>query len=359
MKKTLSFLLALCMVFSLAACGQQASAPAPTGGSSGAASSVEEPARSEVLTFKFGSNGSGNEDDPMGYPARKFMETVEEKTNGMIQFEFYPGGQLGSEQDMLDQVVSDTLDSAMISSSVLATVWEPLYFYSMPFAFGSIDEFWDICGIQNDDLVTAMRNVVDGSGLAHFVATFHTSPRGCQNTKHEIRCADDFIGLNFRVMSGEIYTDTFRALGASTSTIAFAELFTSLQQGVIDGEDCSAFFFKDNKYYEIEKYLTEINMIQNVAPLVFSNSAWEKLTDAEKEIIYEAAALAEEESAATITRMSGQVYQELASEGVNIVRYSDLTEEGIASFREAAFSVWDNFEDRIGSELFAFLPERT
>ena len=356
MRKTIKTIIALlllsCTLLSMTSCNSTKS-PSESNGDK---SSGQDEARTEVLTLMFGSTGSGNEDDPMGYPARKFMELVEEKTNGMIKFEFYPSSQLGSEQEMLDQIMSGTLDSAMISSSVLATVWDELYFYSMPFAFGSIDEFWAICGSENEEFVTAMKDVVDGSGLAHFISTFHTSPRGCQNTVRTIRCADDFEGLAFRVMAGEIYADTFNALGASTATITFTELFSSLQQGVVDGEDLSPFFFYDNKYYEIEKYLTEINMIQNVTPLLFSNATWDKLTDKEKEIIQEAAAEAEKESAANIKRMSADIYEKIEAQGVEVVRYEELTQEEISSFRSAALSVWDKYAERMGEDLFAFLP---
>ena len=150
MKKALAILLALALALGLAACGSSddgTASPAPGGSEK----------RTEVLTLKLGSLGSGREDDCQYYPITKFIEIVEEKTDGMIQVEYYPNGQLGGEPEMLDQVLSDSLDIGVLSANVLATVWPELYAYNLPFAFEDLEQLWDICGYESSDFYTAMR----------------------------------------------------------------------------------------------------------------------------------------------------------------------------------------------------------
>ena len=220
MKRIVATVLALTMALGLAACGGGGSStPAPGDNS-------EAPAgRTEVLTLKLGALGSGREDDCQSYPINKFIEIVEEKTNGMIKIQYFPNGQLGGEPEMLDQVLSDSLDIGVLSANVLATVWPELYAYNLPFAFDDLEQLWDICGFEAGPYYDAMKGAVDDSGLAHFMSTFSAEFRGCQNAKRPVRSPADFKGLTFRVMAGEVVTDIFQSLGASTATVTFAELY--------------------------------------------------------------------------------------------------------------------------------------
>ncbi len=221
MKKILSLALALAMMLSLAACGGGSSGTKTdsSGGNSGSE-------RTEVLTLRLGALGSGREDDIQSYPIRAFIDYVEEKTNGMIKIQYFPDGQLGQEGDMMDQVLTDDLDIGVLSANVLGTIWQEMYAYNLPFAFSTYEQLWDAIGV-NSDFVRIMRGVVDETGLAKFVTSFSAEFRGVHNNVRPLRTPSDFKGITFRVMSGQIFTDMFQALGASTATIAFSELYTA------------------------------------------------------------------------------------------------------------------------------------
>lgn len=307
--------------------------------------------RTEKLVLRLGALGSGTEHDIQSYPIKALIAEVEEKTGGMIAFEYFPGGQLGGEPEMMDQVLSGSLDVGVLSANVLATVWPQLYAYNLPFAFSDIDEFWKIAGGEAP-FASALREAVNAGGDARLVSTFSAEFRGLQNTKRAIRTTDDLKGLTLRVMAGEIFSDTFRSMGATTAAVPFAELYTGLQQGVIDGEDIGMTMFYDVKLYEVEKHLTQLNMTPTVNVLLMSARAWDKLSEEERQIIQTAAFNAEKASKAAVSERSAKYPAMIESVGVNVVLNKDLTEAEKATFTDATKSVWEKYRTIIGDDVY-------
>jgi tripartite ATP-independent transporter DctP family solute receptor len=354
LQKQLSLLVAVVLLLSLVGCGGTTSNKVNTPSSGDTSVSAGTANRTEPLTLRLGCLGSGREDDVQSYPIARFKEIVEERTDGMIQIDVFPDGQLGGEPDMMDQVLTDSLDCGVLSANVLATVWQELYVYNLPFAFSNLTEFWQVCGLENKEFIDTITNVVDSSGKAKFISSFSAEFRGCQNSKHPIRSPEDFKGLTFRVMAGEIFTDIFRALGASTATVPFGELYTSLQQGVIDGEDIGFSMFYDNKLYEVEKYATQFNITPTVNCLIFSNDAWSKLSEEERNVVYDAALEAEKYSYEIVDgTISTKYFEPMAEQGVEVIPHSDLTDEELQACRDAVQTVWDKFEPTIGETVYS------
>lgn len=355
MKKALAMLLAVALALGLTACGNSSG----DGGGGAATTPGTSEGRTEVLTLKLGALGSGREDDCEYYPITKFIEIVEEKTNGMIQIEYYPNGQLGGEPEMLDQVLSDSLDMGVISANVLATVWPELYAYNLPFAFENLEQLWEICGYEASDFFFAMRDAVNDSGLAHFISSFNAEFRGCQNTKRPIRSPKDFEGLTFRVMAGEVFTDIFQSLGASTATVTFAELYTGLQQGIVDGEDVGLSMFYDNKFYEVEHYATQFNITATVNPLILSNKAYNQLTEEELAIFEEAAKEAEVAGYNHVSEFVDHYVEVCREAGVDVITHDQLTEEEIQACVDAVTPMWEKYADIVGEDAYNALMTLT
>ena len=312
--------------------------------------------RNEPLVLRLGALGSGSEHDFMAYPIKAFMAEVEEKTSGKVSFQYFPGGQLGGEPQMLDQVLSETLDIGILSANVVATVWPQLSAYNLPFAFSNVEEFWKVAG-DDQPFAVALRDVVNASGNAHMVASFSADFRGLQNTKRPVRSPADLQGLKLRVMAGEIFSDTFQALGASTTAVSFAELYTSLQQGVIDGEDLVSSMFYDVKLYEVEKHLTQVNMTPNVNVLLMSSQAWGKLSEEEREIVEAAAFNAEKVSKETILRFEVEYPKLLEELGVNVVYSDELSDAEKKAFRDAVQPIWEKYRPIIGDEIYSLYEQ--
>ena len=307
--------------------------------------------RTEKLVLRLGALGSGTEHDIQSYPIKSLIAEVEEKTGGMITFQYFPAGQLGGEPEMMDQVLAGSLDIGVLSANVLATVWPQLYAYNLPFAFADINEFWKIAG-GDAPFAAALREAVNEGGDARLVSTFSAEFRGLQNTKRPIRSTDDLKGLTLRVMAGEIFSDMFRAMGATTAAVPFAELYTGLQQGVIDGEDIGMTMFYDVKLYEVEKHLTQLNMTPTVNVMLMSSRAWDKLSEEERQIVQTAAFNAEKASKAAVTERSVKYPDIIKGVGVNVILNSDLTDAERATFTDASKQVWEKYRPIIGDAIY-------
>ena len=335
-KKLLSLTLALVFFIGSTACG---------GTSDGTTSTADD--TGGVKTISLGSLGSGNESDALSYSCNAFAEAIEKKSGGTIKVDFFPGGQLGSENSMLDQIMTDTLDMGLISSNVIATVHPEYFVFSFPFAFPSLEDFWAVSTsdeLENmlDDLTTSCK----------FLSVGHGAFRGNQNSKRLVESLEDIQGLTFRVMSGEIYSDIYAALGAGTAAIDMSELYTSLQQGVVDGEDNAVTNVYDRRFYEVESYCTRLNMICSANIFVMSNETWNSFTPEEQGWIMEAVEEARTLNAQIVPEITEEYVGKLEEEGMTVKDYSELGEEVIAEFQTATAPIWDKYKEVVGSDAY-------
>lgn len=348
MKKIIAIVLAVAFALSFTGCGetvtsQPQSQPASLGDDTATT-------RTEPLVISLGCQGDMGYGDAVGDFYNAFSAYITEQTGGMITFESFPNGQLGSENDMLDQVMSDTLDGAFLSVNVLATVFPDLYALSLPFAFSSEDEYWAM--FEDEAFYTAVENTIEANGLVKFIGPVNAYFRGLQNVKHPITCLADMHGLKLRVMSGEIYSDIYQALGCRTATVSMGELYSALEQGVVEGEDMNFTMFSFLKYYETEKYMTELNAMIATNPLIISTRVWDQLSEEEKAIFEQAYELGEEASKKAFDEYKATFYDDLEAEGVDIVTHDELTEEAVQEFRDATAGVWDKYSEKVSSEFW-------
>lgn len=352
-RKIIALLLALTMVFALCACGTEQAAPAPATDEKQPPATSEAPAeapgRTEPLVIRWGATGNGDWQNDNQYRTNKeIMERIEAETDGMITFEYYPGSQLGDATSMFDQVLMGTLDVVTAQPNVAALVFPEFNVLVFPFAYPDMQTFFD--SLKSDELYDYFRSITGEKAV--YMGPSSASYRGMQNTVRPIRQASDLKGLKVRVQSGQIYTDIFEALGASTASISITELYSALQQGVVNAEENPPMFALSNGFHECAKYTTELNCVNSNAHNFMSAACWNKLSDAEKEIV--TAAFREEAEAAQLLAAQelDRVYEEFKAAGVEVIRNSELTAEERASFVEAELPIWEKYSANIDQGFY-------
>ena len=341
-KSLLALVLALSMALALAACGTT-----PTTDTGDEATADGE--RTEPLVISFGSCAADT--DMLSLIAYKMAELLDERSNGMLQIEYYGGSKLGNETEMLDQILTGSLDMGCISVNVCSQVWPDLGVFSLPFAFDDEQMFWDVA--YDEEFLAATKEVYESTGDVVFVGPYFVGFRDIQNSKHAIHQLSDFSDLTFRVMAGQIYTDTYNALGAATDAISFDELYTALQQHVVDGEDCTVYTAYLQGFFDVEKYETQLKMTASNNPLIIARSTWEKMTADEQELFMECYKEAEQygipQSAAYVDEYTQKAIDE---KNVEIVLRTDLSDEVMEEFRTAVQPVWDKYSQSVSSEYY-------
>lgn len=166
---------------------------------------------------------------------------------------------------------------------------------------------------------------------------------GARCLSNNVRAVDepaDMSGLKIRVMENDIYLQTFQALGANPITMSFAELFTGLQQGTVNGQDNATTITNANRFYEVQSYFTDLHHVLDVAPVMVDDAWYQSLPDDLRQIFDE-----------TLAEAIGYERQ-LTEEGVETdmeaisttCEVTLLTDEQREAFREACAPVYDWFE---------------
>jgi TRAP-type C4-dicarboxylate transport system substrate-binding protein len=152
-------------------------------------------------------------------------------------------------------------------------------------------------------------------------------------------------GLKFRIASSEIRQITFDTLNAPAIPMAFAELFTGLQQGVVDGQENPLSVIITGKFYEVQKYLSMSRHIYNTATFLVNPDFFQSLTKEQQTVIREEADLARDLMRELNDQVEKEALEELKAKGMQI------NEIDKAAFIQAVQPVWNFFREKYGSEL--------
>jgi len=230
--------------------------------------------------------GHGLDSSHSVHKAMVFMaEQVAEDSQGKIRIDIYPGQQLGSERELLELLQIGSVDITKVSSSVIEG-FDPVYkIFSVPFLFEDEEHRFKVFDGQiGRELLEAGENI-RLMGLTYYDAgtrSFYVKDR-------PIHHPDDLQGLKIRVQESPASIQMVNMLGGSATPISWGELYTALQQGIVDGAENNPPSFHLSRHYEVTNYysLNEHTAVPDI--LFISLQTWERLTDEERAIIQNAA----------------------------------------------------------------------
>ena len=213
---------------------------------SGAKTSAEATAENPmVLTLAHGLS----ETHTVHIAMTKFADTVEERTNGRIQVRILPNGQLGSENENMEQLMAGVISMTKVSAPGLATYNESYHAFGLPYIFDDTEDFYHV--MDSDQ----MQDFFLSSSDDGFVTlTYYTSGARSFYTKNKaIRTPADLKGLKIRVQDMKSQTDMMKALGGIPVAMSYGDVYTSLQTGIIDGTENNETALTTGKHGEICK----------------------------------------------------------------------------------------------------------
>lgn len=222
--------------------------------------------------------------------AEVFKSMVESGTNGSVKVEIYPNGVLGNERETMEQVRDNITQSYIASGGGIAPFFPLFSIVNIPFSItdystaykvydGSFGKY--LAGLMEQK--TGFKILVFGESGGFFQLT---------NSKRPIHSPKDMKGLKFRTMTIPIHMEFMRSLGASPTPIAWAEVYTALQTGVVDGQHNPIPIIYIGKLYEVQKYLTITNHMYTPYVWVINKDFFNSLTDEEQRVVVEAAKVA-------------------------------------------------------------------
>ena len=343
MKKMISATLAAAMLLALASCGGggTTSNPGTTSGSKSGTSDPATGARETYLTFKAGT--SYNVGTAFYSGLEEFERLVEENTQGAVQVEIFGGEALGSEGEMAEGVTMGTVDVCLVGSSSVAKLDSNFTVFSLPCLFIDNDHVDAVFAGEPGQL---FRDNIWNSNHVMMLDYWDSGFRHYSTNKCEINSPEDMKGQLIRIPDNPIQAATAAALGASTSTLGFKEVYLACSNGTVDGQEGPVFSFVDNNFEEVQKYMVLDGHIYAVMGLMMNGNVWEKLTEEDQKIVMQAAKDAGVVEKTAIRDSEASQVAELKEKGMIINENPDKE-----AWRAATASVYDQFSDTYGADL--------
>ena len=272
------------------------------------------------------------EDHAVHIQLTAFADAVREKTGGEINIEVVPNGTLGSEGAVLEQVGYGMVEMTKVSAATLgnfASEWNAL---SVPYVFNDQEHYYNV---MDGEIAKDLYLTTEDQG---FIGLFwlDSGARSFYTKDKAIRTPADLAGLKIRTMDSQMAIDMMAAMGGSATVMSYSEIYTGMQQGVIDGAENNVTALRDHgdvtKYYCFDAH-TRIPYI-----VVISTDTWNSLTEEQQQIMMECAAAASDEYKARWAAFEEEVMA--AADGVEFIRDVD-----IPAFQAACAGIYENLKN--------------
>ena len=303
MKKLLALTLALCLVFGLC------SIPAFADDSVTLVYAEVNPLEGTIV----------------GEMAKAFKEKVEELSGGNVKIDIQASGVLGSEDQILDNLLGygNITDISRISAFALTQYGcDKASLLSIPYTFVNEDHFWAFADSElaqeflnePQEIGLPLRGLCYGEeGFRHFFF------------KNEVKGLEDLKGLKIRVSSDPIMTGMVSNLGASATSVPFTELYSALNTGVVDGAEQPVSNYRSNAFQEVAPYLIQDGHTLGALQIVISDAGWAKLNEQQQEWVMEAAKYASSVCREKVGEVEAETYKQLEQDGAHVIPVEDKT----------------------------------
>jgi tripartite ATP-independent transporter DctP family solute receptor len=279
---------------------------------------------------------------PYHIGAMEFAKLVDQKTKGQLKIEIYPGGQLGKgERECIEGLQIGTIDLVATSTGPVGGFVPQMLVVDLPFLFrdnSHVDKVLD--GPIGEGLLKDLSK----AGIKG-IAFWENGFRNLTNNKHPVNKPEDVKGLKLRTMENEVHMDAFRTLGADPTPMTWGEVYTSLQQGVIDGQENPINIIRTHKIYEVNKYLALTGHVYSPALLLMNENKFKSLAPDLQKALMEAGKEAAKFERKFIRDNETKMLDELKGFGMQVT-YPDKK-----LFQKATEPTYKKYESRFGKDL--------
>ncbi|MFC0559519.1 TRAP transporter substrate-binding protein [Halalkalibacter alkalisediminis] len=291
--------------------------------------------------------------------AAEFAELLNEKSDGQINIDVFEFGQLGSEVDQVEQLQDGIVEFAIVSPGFTGGMVAEGQVFALQFLFPDDQE-------KTQEILNtseALHSHLAGMYEAHNIKplAFFTEGAMQWTGSRELRTPADFTGFKMRTQESPLIMESYRAYGADPSPLSWSELYTSLDRGVVDGQENPIFFIEDASFHEVQDYMTISNHNNYVAMTTVNPTFYNELPDDIRALIDETV----EEMQPRVFEMQKEMNESLLDSIINNTdnptEVIELTEAEREEFRALAIPVRDFFRDEVvgdkGREMLELLEQ--
>lgn len=294
------------------------------------------------LKFSIGTTQSGAQYRGLEY----FEKIVEQRSGGHIQVKLFHSAQLGDDLQAVSSLQAGTLEMTAPSTSPLVGMLPEFAVFDLPFLFPTAEVADRVLDGEIGQKILADAS---GKGLVA-IGWAENGYRQLTNSHKAVHSPNDLAGLKIRTMQNPIHIDIWRTLGANPTPMSFAELFTALEQGVVDGQENPWITISASRFNEVQTYASETNHVYTPFITLVSERFWSKLPADYQKLVVEAAQDMAVYQRQVSRSLNDQLKAELKAAGMNI---SELSPEQVKVFQTRLQPVYEKWKEQIGAELLA------
>ncbi len=350
MKKIFAFILATTMSLSLAACGGSST------GSSSAASSTAAPAASESVASDKGAapekvyelkvSTTQAETAPIVQGLQAIADRVAEDTNGGVKITIYPSSQLGAEEDMIDQALQGINVAVLTDAARMSNYVYDMGIFNMAYLVDSYDE---ACKVMDTETFQSWQDQLVDQGIRVLCFNFYDGARSFMTNK-KVTSPADLKGQVIRTPGADPWVNSIESMGATAYSVAWSEVYNSIQTKVIDGCEVQNTSAVSSHIYEVSKYVAKTEHINLVNCLITGETWFSSLPAEYQEIVLNDAYGCAYENAKKVESLQPDMEKTLVDNGMEIVEVDK------APFKEAAKAAyekmgWTELREKIYAEI--------
>ena len=307
--------------------------------------------RAAEFSYRFGTNVPAAH--PLNVRAMEACERILKETNGQVQINVFPNNQLGNDSDMLSQLRAGGLEFFTVSGvNVLSQLVPVSSLWGVGFAWPDEET---VHRALDGELGVFLRGQLPKVGLIALDTIWSSGFRQMTNSVRPINTPQDLNGLKMRVPVSPLWTSLFKHLGASPASISFAEVYSSLQTKVVDGQENPLAIISVAKLYEVQKYCSMTNHMWDGWWCMTSQKLWDKMPASARPIIAKHLNRAALDMRADGTKLNASLRSELAAKGLT---FNDAKQEAFRTtlLKSGFYTEW---KQKYGDEAWALLEKFT
>ncbi len=298
------------------------------------------PDRGDTVVFRLG-HGL-NTEHPVHRGMEKLAEELEARTGGEVRIRVFPNEQLGTERQSLELVQQGSLAMTKVSSAVMESFQEEYKVYGLPFLFDDGEHMWEVLDGEIGREILESGREGNLLGLCYYDA----GARSFYTTRRPIRSPADLEGMNIRVQQSPMSIQMVRALGGSPTPVPWGELYSALQQGVVDGAENNPPSYHTANHFRVAPYFSRNEHLRLPDVLVIRTALFDGLSGEHREAFREALRVSVEYQRELWKEAEEEALRVAREAGVEIIEFDDL-----GPFQERVRGIWDEVEGTVVGDL--------
>ncbi|WP_114764869.1 TRAP transporter substrate-binding protein [Vibrio rhodolitus] len=275
----------------------------------------------------------------------EFKNEIEKNSDGRYEVQIFPQSQMGPDREMVEATQSGMLQIAVPPSSILAS-WDPSFdVIELPFIYPSKQAAFNVVNSEVGDKLLQRLDSMNLKGLGYM----ESGVRHITNNKRPIKTTDDLNDIKIRTMKVPSHLDTFNSVGASATPMNFGEVYSALQQKVIDGQENPTSIIYSQRFYEVQKYMSLTNHVVTFYLPVMNYEFWMMLSPEDQKLITDAFDHAVAFQNKIVEAEDKQQLAEMIEAGLEV---NELTPEAMQVLVDQTQPVREKYRSKIGEDLY-------